>query len=179
MALPAFEWDHTTQCCRAFTLALARLSCKNPRWRTATILKTKNCTMNLSTVTNDIITSVTFLPLPGEVESILRLLPVCLQFLYLLNFCPLFCCCTNRVWRQIVSLNLNVRVGTRIFRAISGEFSKQFLLLFSRFSPVQISVQDGVDGSEFLEDREPEARNPRVHGWMTLTKIMVQFASIV
>ena len=29
MALPAFEWDHshTTQCCRAFTLALARLSC--------------------------------------------------------------------------------------------------------------------------------------------------------
>jgi len=27
MALPAFEWDHTTQCCRTFTLALARLSC--------------------------------------------------------------------------------------------------------------------------------------------------------
>ena len=27
MALPAFEWDHTTQCCRVFTLALARLSC--------------------------------------------------------------------------------------------------------------------------------------------------------
>jgi len=27
MALPAFQWDHTTQCCRAFTLALARLSC--------------------------------------------------------------------------------------------------------------------------------------------------------
>ena len=27
MALPAFEWDHTTQCCRAFSLALARLSC--------------------------------------------------------------------------------------------------------------------------------------------------------
>ena len=27
MALPAFQWDRTTQCCRAFTLALARLSC--------------------------------------------------------------------------------------------------------------------------------------------------------
>ena len=27
MALPAFQWDCTTQCCRAFTLALARLSC--------------------------------------------------------------------------------------------------------------------------------------------------------
>jgi len=27
-ALPAFQWDRTTQCCRAFTLALARLSCK-------------------------------------------------------------------------------------------------------------------------------------------------------
>ena len=29
MALPAFQWDRTTQCCRAFTLALARLSCWN------------------------------------------------------------------------------------------------------------------------------------------------------
>jgi len=27
MALPAFQWDCTTQCCRAFTLALAGLSC--------------------------------------------------------------------------------------------------------------------------------------------------------
>jgi len=27
MALPAFQLDRTTQCCRAFTLALARLSC--------------------------------------------------------------------------------------------------------------------------------------------------------
>jgi len=30
MALPAFQWDRTTQCCRAFTLALARLSCNLP-----------------------------------------------------------------------------------------------------------------------------------------------------
>ena len=28
MALPAFQWDRTTQCCRTFTLALARLSCQ-------------------------------------------------------------------------------------------------------------------------------------------------------
>jgi len=27
MALPAFQWDHATQCCRVFTLALPRLSC--------------------------------------------------------------------------------------------------------------------------------------------------------
>ena len=33
MALPEFQWDCTTQCCRAFTLALARLSCFNFSFR--------------------------------------------------------------------------------------------------------------------------------------------------
>jgi len=53
-------------------------------------------------------------------------------FWFVLNFFT-YCNFHNRVWRQTVSIWTLV-LGTRILRAVSDEFSKQFSLLFSHFA---------------------------------------------
>ena len=87
---------------------------------------------------------------PMWVRSILALLLVYPQFLYLLNFGPNFLLLRWPCLASSSQSQFERQCGHKIFCAISGKFSKKFLLLFSCFSSVQISVEFCVEDSEFL-----------------------------